>query len=101
LTVRSSLTSPTPIREAVSAWRLRDLAAAPNPTLVLRPASSPAPNPVEKLWRYHRDRHLSHRLLRNVAAAVDACCAAWNRLVAAPGRLPVSARRDVGIVLSD
>ena len=65
----------------------RDLAVPTNLTLVPLPAYAPALNPVEKVWQYLRDRHLSHRLFRDLGAVVDGCCAAWNRLLAEPGRL--------------
>ncbi len=63
------------------------LEVPPNLTLVLLPAYSPELNPIEKVWQYLRDRHLSHRLFHDRGAVVDACCAAWNRLLAEPGRL--------------
>ena len=65
----------------------RDLVVPANLTLVPLPPYSPELNPIEKVWQFLRDRHLSHRLFRDVAAVVDACCAAWNRLLAEPGRL--------------
>jgi hypothetical protein len=34
-----------------------------------------------------RERFLSLRVFADYRAVVDACCAAWNRLVADPGRL--------------
>jgi putative transposase len=64
-----------------------DLEVPPNLTLVPLPAYSPELNPVEKVWQYLRDRQLSHRLFRDLGAGVDACCAAWHRLLAEPGRL--------------
>ena len=48
---------------------------------------SPELNPVERVWVYLKERFLSHRLLDDYPAIVDAICAAWNRLVALPGRL--------------
>ena len=58
-----------------------------NLTLAPLPPYSPELNPIEKVWQFLRDRHLSHRLFRDLAAVVDACCAAWNRLLAEPGRI--------------
>jgi transposase len=42
---------------------------------------------VERVWLYLRERFLSLRVFADYRAIVDACCAAWNRLVADPGRL--------------
>jgi hypothetical protein len=42
---------------------------------------------VERVWLYLRERFLSLRVFADYRAIVDACCAAWNRLVAEPGRL--------------
>ena len=43
---------------------------------------------VERLWQYLRKRWLSHRVLAGgYQAVVDAACAAWNALLAEPGRL--------------
>jgi transposase len=51
-----------------------------NVTLVRLPPCSPQPNPVERLWLYLRERHLSHRLLDTCDAVVAALCRAWNAL---------------------
>ncbi len=56
-----------------------------NVTLVPLPPYAPELNPVERVWLYLRERYLSHRLLDDYDATVDACCAAWNRLT--PERL--------------
>ena len=56
-----------------------------NVTLVLLPPYSPELNPVERVWLYLRERHLSHRLLAGYDAIVDALCHAWNQLT--PERL--------------
>lgn len=56
-------------------------------TLVPLPPYSPELNPVERLWLYLRERYLSHRLLADYDAVVDACCQAWNALTAETGRI--------------
>jgi transposase len=56
-------------------------------TLVPLPAYSPELNPVERIWEYLKERYLSHRLLDDYDAIVDAACCAWNKLTAETGRL--------------
>jgi hypothetical protein len=83
-------------------WHVSEgLTVPPNLTLIHPPPYSPelgthrdqrsrwGPiNPVERVWEYLRDRWLSHRVLAgSYAAVVDAACAAWNALLAEPGRL--------------
>jgi len=51
-----------------------------NVTLAPLPTYSPELNPVERLWLYLRERHLSHRLLDDYDAIVEARCQAWNKL---------------------
>ena len=64
------------------------LAVPADPTLVPLPPYSPELNPVERVWEYLRDRWLSHRVLAGgYAAVLEAACAAWNALLAEPGRL--------------
>jgi transposase len=58
-----------------------------NITLVVLPPYSPELNPVERVWLYLRERFLSLRLLHSTAAIIDACCDAWNLLVAEKGRI--------------
>jgi transposase len=65
----------------------RALAVLANVMLLPLPAYSPELNPVERVWLYLRERFLSLRVFADYRAIVDACCAAWNRLVAEPGRL--------------
>jgi DDE superfamily endonuclease len=65
----------------------RGLVVPANVTLVPLPPYSPESNPVERVWLYLRERFLSLRVFPDYRAIVDACCAAWNRLVAEPGRL--------------
>ena len=56
-------------------------------TLVELPPYSPELNPVERVWLYLRERFLSHRLLADYNAVVEACCRAWNALTAQTGRI--------------
>ena len=65
----------------------RALTVPPNVTFVPLPPYSPELNPVERVWLYLRERFLSLRVFRDYRAIVDACCIAWNHLVADPGRL--------------
>jgi hypothetical protein len=64
-----------------------DLRVPANITPIPLPSYSPELNPVERLWLYLKQRFLSHRLLDDYDAIVDAACAAWNRLVAETGRI--------------
>ena len=61
--------------------------ARPAVTLVPLPPYSPELYPVERIWLYLRERFLSLRVFRDYRAIVDACCTAWNCLVAEPGRI--------------
>lgn len=65
----------------------RALKLPENLTLVPLPPYSPELNPVERVWLYLRERHLSLRVLDDTEAVIEACCTAWNALVAEPDRL--------------
>ena len=62
-----------------------------NITLVPLPPYSPELNPVERVWLYLKQRFLSHRLLADYDAIVDAAVTAWNRLATETGRLTLLA----------
>jgi len=51
------------------------------------PPYSPELNPVENVWQYLRQNFLSNRVFDSYEAIVDACCDAWNALMAMPARL--------------
>ena len=69
-------------------WHIaNDLRVPANVTLLPLPAYSPELNPVERLWLYLKERFLSHRLLDDYDAIVDAACAAWQRLLTEVGRI--------------
>ena len=61
------------------------LAVPANVPLVPLPAYSPELNPVERVWLYLKERFLSHRLLADYHAIVNAACDTWNKLVAEAG----------------
>ena len=58
-----------------------------NITLIPLPPYSPELNPVERVWLYLKERFLSHRLLNDYDAIVEATARAWNALVAEAGRI--------------
>lgn len=69
-------------------WHIAaELALPANLTPVFLPAYSPELNAIERVWLHLRERFLSHRLWPSYDDILDACCAAWNALVAATGRI--------------
>jgi hypothetical protein len=44
-------------------------------------------NPVENIWQFLRQNHLNNRLFESYTDIADACCAAWNALIADPKRI--------------
>ena len=58
-----------------------------NVTLLHLPPYSPELNPVEAVWAYLRSNKLSNRVFASYNAIVDACCDAWNWLIAQPERI--------------
>jgi transposase len=58
-----------------------------NITLLHLPPYSPELNPVERVWLYLRERFLSHRVLKDYQAILDAACQSWKALTAETGRL--------------
>jgi transposase len=65
----------------------RALRVPENVTLLPLPSASPELNPVERVWLYLRERYLSHRVLDDYDAVLDATCRAWKRLLKEKGRL--------------
>jgi transposase len=69
-------------------WHIAgDLVVPANLSLVFLPPYSPELNPIERLWLYIRDTHLTHRVFADTAQIIDACCDAWNALLAETGRI--------------
>lgn len=64
-----------------------------NITLLCLPPYAPELNPVENVWQYLRGNQLKIRLWHSYEAIVEACCSAWNALVANTRRLASLTRR--------
>ena len=58
-----------------------------NISLLKLPPYSPELNPVENIWQFLRQNHLSNRVFDDYTTIVDACCDAWNALIAEPQRI--------------
>ena len=64
-----------------------------NISLLPLPPYSPELNPVENIWQFLRQNHLSNRVFASYTAIVDACCEAWNALTATPHQIRSIATR--------
>ena len=71
-----------------------------NISLLKLPPYSPELNPVENVWEFLRHNDLSNRVYATYEAIVDACCIAWNKLIATPARIRSIATRDYAITVS-
>ena len=69
-----------------------------NITLVHLPSYSPELNPVENVWEYLRQNKLALRVHESYDAIVDACCHAWNDLMATPDRIASITRRHWAVM---
>jgi hypothetical protein len=57
-------------------------------------AYSPELNPVENIQEVLQQKDLRNRVFATYEAIVDACCIAWNRLIAAPESIRSIAMRE-------
>ena len=65
-----------------------------NISLLPLPSYSPELNPVENIWQFLRQNYLANRVFATYDAILDACCDAWNALVAMPETIRSIATRD-------
>jgi DDE superfamily endonuclease len=65
-----------------------------NISLLPLPPYSPELNPQENIWQFLRQNYLANRVYENHNALVEACCEAWNDLVATPDRITSIASRE-------
>ena len=69
-------------------WHTSKMIATPtNITLLKLPAYCPELNAQENIWQYMRQNWLSNRIFADYAAIREACCKAWNNLIADPKRI--------------
>lgn len=72
-------------------WHMsKKLRVPPNITLHFLPPYSPELNPVERIWQWLQDHHLSNRAFADQNALEVACTHAWNSLT--PERLKTLCR---------
>ena len=64
-----------------------------NISLLRLPPNSPELNPVENVWQFLRQNYPASRVYETCDAIVDACCNAWNSLMAMPERITSIASR--------
>jgi hypothetical protein len=72
----------------------QDLVMPENITPIILPPYSPELNSAENLWEYLRKNKLANRLYETYDDIVDACCDAWNSLMAMPDRIASIAARS-------
>ena len=70
-----------------------------NISLLPLPPYSPELNPAENIWQFLRQNHLSNRVFESYDDVLDACCEAWNALVAEPNRIASIATRHWASVI--
>jgi len=71
-----------------------DLVMPDNITPMVLPPYSPELNPVENIWEYLRKNKRANRLYDTYEDIVDACCDAWNALMAVPNTIATLTRRE-------
>jgi len=69
-----------------------------NISLLKLPPYSPELNPQENVWQYLRQNQLANRVYENYEAIVEACCKAWNDLMASPEQIRSIGSRDYSAV---
>ena len=71
----------------------QDLVMPENITPIILPPYSPELNSAENVWEYLRKNKLANRLYETYEDIVEACCDAWNSLMAMPDRIASIAAR--------
>jgi transposase len=64
-----------------------------NISVLIQPPYAPELNPTENVWQYLRQNYLANRVFDTYDTIVDACCQAWNDLMALPNRINSIATR--------
>jgi transposase len=71
-----------------------------NISLLHLPPYSPELDPVENIWLFLRQNHLSNRIYESYDDILDVCCAAWNALTTEPKRIASIATCDWASVIT-
>jgi hypothetical protein len=78
-----------------AAWHGSQMLVVPsNLTLFPQPPCAPEVNSVENVWEYLRHNKLAIRVYETYDTIVDACCQAWNDLMAIPDRIASLTTRE-------
>lgn len=76
-------------------WHVTDKIVVPENISILHlPPYSPELNPTENIWEFLKANFLKNRVFGMIGDITDACCNAWNNLVAEVGRIRSIASRD-------
>jgi transposase len=76
--------------------RSRELIVPANISLLYLPPYAPELNPMERVWKQVKHRHLSNRQFGDEEAVVEACAEAWNLLTAEHLRSPFGTQATMG-----
>ncbi len=69
-------------------WHITAMLEMPeNITPILLPSRAPELNPVENVWQYLRQTHLSNRVFDTYDDIIWAGCRAWNRFIDKPWKI--------------
>jgi DDE superfamily endonuclease len=69
-----------------------------NLSILYLPPYSPELNPQENIWQYLRQTYLSNKLFETYEDIVEACCKAWNALLAEVGRITSIATQTWAVI---
>ena len=76
-------------------WHTTKSLLVPNNISLLRlPPYNPELNSQENIWQFMRQNKLANRCYENCEAIVNACCQAWNDLIALPKTIESIASRE-------
>lgn len=76
------------------------LSVPDNVTLLRLPPYAPELNPIENVWEYLRGNKLSRSVWESYDDIVEACCVAWNWLIADTDRVSSITTREWASVIT-
>ncbi len=76
-------------------WHIANALSVPHNISLLRlPPYSPELNAQENIWQFMRQNYLAARIFDTYEEIVNACCKAWNDLIATGGKIASIATRE-------